>query len=735
MALPIGILGPLYGIARAVRLRVDPIRSAVMFAPALVMWLFVQWWARGGVSGALSDFTPGAIIHSVDVWQQPLFLPVAVYFLVTAAGGLSLIACCCPDAWVQLVRRSPEAIVLWAGVVFYAIVSGGAAPFAFGFLIPVWVLLCAEWSPSIGARRLWYWIATGLLLTLATQRPLARVDMTSYLSDWHPYDAYRSGAIDAAQLWAVWIPRFLFVGVVAWLVALIFGRPPREGDRRGGVSTAQLQDDRPRWRTPLAISWARVSLAVGPARKWTVLSYAYAVVLAGVTAYFLFGIPIQLTDSFANLLDIQAGSIWQVFVHQLHGSGYLRPMLHAQLKIVYELAGGNYFSWFRTVQALQVLAALLMSVRLLQPRHLTDLVVLPCALAMVLGLHTFAGTIREAFPINTFLTLVLCCLAAANLAQTRGGWLVDILAAALLTFSLLTLETGVLVWVIFVAGYLAGYRGVSVRGLVAATAVLGAYVALRTLYLHVGPPGLDERSTGFGFTVLEPSEVVARFGRNPLLLYLYNYASAILTVLFAEPRGGVWGLVANISNGTVETWDAINVITSTLTTGVLAWYIARRLPAWARRHVTEHDRLVMLFLAVLPVNALLCIVYVKDVIMSPAGVFYALAAAVAIRELLTEGARTIPRRVPVWTVVLLALISAGWGWRLLGIQYNLRAKAADVRAEWAYEDEWEVANHTQIQTPAAIALKRSLLDDAIWRRPAPPHLQMRWADHAFDTTQ
>ena len=355
---------------------------------------------------------------------------------------------------------------------------------------------------------------------------------------------------------------------------------------------------------------------------------------------------------------------------------------------------------------------------------------------MVLGLHTFAGTIREAFPINHFLTLVLCCLAAANLSATRGGWLVDVAAPALLAFSVLTLETGVLVWVIVLAGYLTGNRGVSRRGVVLVTAVLAGYFAWRVLFLHVGAPGLDERSTGFGFATLDPPELIARFGRNPLPLYLYNFVSAVLSVLFAEPRGGVWRLVSGISQGSVEAWDAINVATSTLTTVVLAWYVARRLRSWRKRDIDDGDRLVLLFLAVLPVNALLCIVYAKDVIMSPAGVFYALAAAVALRELMSQRDRQgAPRGLLSGRWSCWLLVSAGWGWRLLGIHYSLRATAAQARSDWAFEDEWETRNHERIETAEAKSLRRTLLDDAIWRRTAPPRLDLGWADHAFDKTQ
>jgi hypothetical protein len=153
-----------------------------------------------------------------------------------------------------------------------------------------------------------------------------------------------------------------------------------------------------------------------------------------------------------------------------------------------------------------------------------------------------------------------------------------------------------------------------------------------------------------------------------------------------------------------------------------------------RRRFDDDDRLVLLFLAVLLANAGLCLVYVKDVIMSPAGTLYAVAAFIATRALLATPTRAFGR-FPVAPVLIVALVAAGWGWRMLGIHYNLRARAATTRTEWAYEDLWETNNHVTIDTPRAAALKQTLMDDAIWRRPAPPRLDLGWPEQGFDKTQ
>ena len=120
--------------------------------------------------------------------------------------------------------------------------------------------------------------------------------------------------------------------------------------------------------------------------------------------------------------------------------------------------------------------------------------------------------------------------------------------------------------------------------------------------------------------------------------------------------------------------------------------------------------------------------------MSPAGICYALAAFVAFRDLITIPRGAAMQRAGIVASALL-VVSAGWSMRLVGSEYSLRAAAAKVRTEWAFEDEWETANHITIRTPQQIALRQQLYDDAIWRRRAPRQLSLRWPSRLFDTTQ
>jgi hypothetical protein len=263
---------------------------------------------------------------------------------------------------------------------------------------------------------------------------------------------------------------------------------------------------------------------------------------------------------------------------------------------------------------------------------------------------------------------------------------------------------------------------------------VAAYFVLRFGVFHIGTPGLTERATGFGFTRLEPSELVARFGPNPYPLYAYNVLSGISTVLVGDPRGGVWQFLAGVSRGDLPPWVVINVLTCTLTTALIAAYVVGRRRAWLTWDLNDGDRLIIVFLAILPANAAISYAYAKDVVMSPAGICYALAAFVAFRDLITIPRGMAVRRAGI-AVTALAVVSVGWSIRLLGIEYNLRHMAASVRTEWAFEDEWEATNHITIRTPREAALKQQLYDDAIWRRPAPRQLSLRWPSRFFDVTQ
>jgi hypothetical protein len=456
--------------------------------------------------------------------------------------------------------------------------------------------------------------------------------------------------------------------------------------------------------------------AAVPAVPW--LAYGYGLLVALILGHFLLGLPIQLSDSFGQMLKLPGPWI-DLLYGEFTQRGYLRPLMWGELKLVYDMSGGNYFVWFRGAHLVEVVILVLLYVRLVRPRTYLDLTVLPLGLAVLLGLHTFQGTVREAFPLNHFLTVLIYTFAAANLVMSRHRWWNDVLGVLLFVVSALTLESGLLVWVILVGGRLAGARGVSRGAVLLLAGLLAGYFLLRFPVLGVGAPDLMERSSGFGFRVLDPPELVERFGSNPLGFYLYNVLSSAMSVLLSEPTGGVFRLTQQVLRRDFDVAAWISPMASICAIGFLAAYVWRRRRALVEWRLDRDDQLVALFVMVLAANAVISYPYTKDVVMSPAGAFLAVGVFVAARNILTWLPDAAPSRMATLIVAGFVLTGATWGVRVIGTHLSLRRGAHVERNEWAYA-EISLAKDGVVLTDADKTLLRTLRDDALFAHPAPP---------------
>lgn len=459
------------------------------------------------------------------------------------------------------------------------------------------------------------------------------------------------------------------------------------------------------------------------ASPWSAAAYVYAALLGAVLAYFLFGLTVQVSDSFGNLLEVQHASVSHVMYHQGIARGYLRPFLWAEIKLLYELADGRYFLWFRSVHVVQVLVLLLLCVRLMRPRTPTDAALVPGALAILVGGHTFLPTILEAFPINSFLTMMVLCMAAANVAlEPVSRWWTDVAVCALLAIGALTVESGLLIWVVCVAAWILGARGVSRSALAVMTVLVVAYGVYRFAGAGIGGPGLSERASGFGFHVLEPSEIVRRFGAHPARFYAYNVAASLLTVLFSEPRAGVYWFTYEATAGRFDVWTVVCVLSSLAATSTLGWYLWTRRDALRRRVLDRDDRVVLLFGAVLLANAVVSYPYTKDVIMSPAGVFLAPAVFAASRRLVAQAGIV----AGLTACVLVLVVNGGSAFREIGTCVALRRGAVEQRNTWAHIDEWLTLQQLPLTDHDARRLRDRLQGDAVFSHPTPPQPLGAW---------
>jgi len=324
--------------------------------------------------------------------------------------------------------------------------------------------------------------------------------------------------------------------------------------------------------------------------------------------------------------------------------------------------------------------AVFLFVRVLRVSTLTDFAAAAFALVTLTGLHTFPGTVQEAFPINHFLEILVCCLLALNLARSRGGVWVDAAAAVVFAVAALTLESGLLVWVVAAAAWAVGWRGISTRGLALMTALLLGYACLRFVSLSSGMPALSERRSGYWLSMLEPSELQQRFGTHPLVFYSYNIGTSLMSVLFSEPQAGVFEAVRAWLDDRLLPRVVLQVTTSMVATGLIVWAAVRR---GIHRHALDDTaRFMLIGVAVLGANAVLSFAYTKNEIMSIAGAFYALAAYGAMRDGLLA-APAMQRLARVALAVLLCLLSVGWTIRSAGVHYVLRLQAFRHQADWA----------------------------------------------------
>jgi hypothetical protein len=448
---------------------------------------------------------------------------------------------------------------------------------------------------------------------------------------------------------------------------------------------------------------------------------------AGV-AYFLIRMPYQISDDLEHILIAQSQDAWSILVTRYATVESMRPAMWLTQNAVFELApGGHYFGTFKAVHAAELIATLVLFVRLLRVRTGVDVIALPLALVVFVGMHTFSVTIREGYPVNHFLSVLLCCLVVANLADLRPHWSHDVAAVLTCAYALVTIETGIIVWVCLVTAYAVGWRGVSLRGIVAATAIVVAYLVVRFAVLDVGTRTLGVTSSGYGFSVRDTGELVAMFGNAPWKFYIYNVGCAALTVLFSEPRAGVFQFTQFALRGDVPAWSLLNVVVSTIATILIAVNLIPRLRRWRQWTFERDDVLLVMFVAVLGANSAISYPYLKEVVMSPAGMFYAIALYIAVRDVL-HGLRAQTSAAALWVAIPLFVLSTGWSLRVVTLVQTLRSSAFVNRNDWAaaVEREDEVRPQWRQRHRDAERLVRQLRDEVV-NMPVPqPYTLPRW---------
>ena len=469
-----------------------------------------------------------------------------------------------------------------------------------------------------------------------------------------------------------------------------------------------------------------------------VLAWIVTALFAIAVSASVFRIPIQVSDS-VEILEVvdREPSVAAAFAQGLHASKtMLRPMRQVGTRLLLDVAhatGDRYNAVFRGFHAAAAALLIALFTYVARPRDWSGAAALCFALLVLTGLHTFGGMMREAYPINHFLLVAIYCLAAFAIAESRGGVVADIVACTLFVIASLTLESGLVVFGVAVAAYVAGLRGISRRALVAMAILAGGYLVLRVPLLHMTANVVGERQTGYGTEMLTTSELRARFGNVPWLLFGYTILCSLLTVPLSQPVAGQWTAFAPWDPQAPPLFFLNDIGTSAVATAVVVWYLWRRRPPDGRRR--WRDAAPMAMGAVLVGSAILSYAYAKSEIMSAAGVFYALVVYLAVRELVEVLVRLKPDptnpvgsafRHPVGSafrrtivLVLVLFVSTAWAWRAMGLQYRLQRGAFEARSEW-------VLRMPPFNPPAVAAAEARitprLRDEALHRGRTNPYL-------------
>lgn len=447
--------------------------------------------------------------------------------------------------------------------------------------------------------------------------------------------------------------------------------------------------------------------------------------LASALAQSVYRIPVQVSDSLEpTVLSAGAESTAALFLRTgLHASATtLRPLRYVQARWLLEVAewtGRSYGEILRGAHCALLIGMMFLFTSTAGVRCWRQVAALGVALTVLTGLHTFAGMMREAYPVNHFAEVAFCALAVLALARRAPSAAVDLAVAMMLAFCLLLVESGVLIWVVVVSCATLGLPGMRSRTVAIATGILIGYVGLRVA-LGIGASGIGAHASGFGAAFYSPDQLRQRFGPHPLAFVTYNVIGAALSVLLSEPRSGVYQLAASLASGTMSPVVVLNMTSSAAMTMAIAWVIrsaARTRP----RDWSAHERTAVIAAVVLAANAAMCAAYIKDEILSVAGVFYALAAFAATDAVLQRLDAAGARRAGVALLTIaMAVTTSIWAFRAAGVHYQLRIAAFRARNEWT-----EVPTDSQALTRQS-EITRRLKAEALSRRVTSPSFLPPW---------
>ena len=430
-----------------------------------------------------------------------------------------------------------------------------------------------------------------------------------------------------------------------------------------------------------------------------------------------FKISWALGDTYSHLAGPALSSWREAFVDAFTARGReYRPFFTLGIKAAYE-AVGTWLPFYQSLVLLLFGALLALVVWLCRPVGRSRARAACVAVSCICGLHT-SRILFGFWPLNHYAAVMVTMLVAIGLAlhpRTRPH---DWVFGLLMLVATLSLEFGILIVPVLTVLWWFGAPGISWRGVTAMVAAVAVYATIRfTFGDHSGELTLWA-DTGFGFQNLDANTLRARFGDAPLVLWIYNVVGTMLTVLFSEPRDGVYSFTESLLARDMETWQWFQVGSSALTTLVIAAGLLRGWP-WK-----ERDRLLVVAgCALLVFGSALSFVYSRDRLGLAGGIGYALLLYVAVGSWLDRPGSGRGRQVVTGVVTLVAAL---WVVRSAETWFQLRDTAWDYHVEWT--DRFVELGGAQNSTD----LMRELRTTALSKTPADVRFDPPWTYFLFE---
>ena len=472
----------------------------------------------------------------------------------------------------------------------------------------------------------------------------------------------------------------------------------------------------------------------GPSPGRSAISRApllWALAYVALFGIVFFKISWSLGDTYSHLVDPALSSWRETFVDAFTARGReYRPFFTLGIKAAYE-AVGTWLPFYQVIVLLLFGAALLLLVWLCRPVGRQRAVAACVAISCVCGLHT-SRSLFGFWPLNHYAAVMVAILLAIALALHPPTRSIDWVYAPLMLVAILGLEFGILMLPVLIVLWWFGAPGISWRGVAGLFIATAVYLAIRfTFGDHSGDLTLWADS-GFGFQSLDANALRARFSDAPWLLWIYNVVATTLTILFSEPRDGVYSFAESLLARDMESWQWFQVGSSALTTLAIAAGLVR---GWPWR---ERDRLLVVAgCALLVFGSALSFVYTRDRLGLAGGFGYALLLYVACASAFAEASAAAPGATADKTVGrsgtsrrlaagVLTVVAALWIIRSAETWFQLRDTAWDYHVEWT--DRFVELGGARNSTP----LMNELRTAALARTPPDVRLDPAWTYVLFE---